>query len=70
MAFGDQKNTGTETSTGIGNRTNEVQTPDKSLLRQIDWRILPIMFLAYFLQFLDKVVLNVGVSPLLVSLGN
>jgi hypothetical protein len=28
------------------------------------------MFLAYFLQFLDKVVLNVGVSPLLVSLGN
>ncbi|KAL4780659.1 N2227-like protein-domain-containing protein [Aspergillus varians] len=30
-----------------------------SLLRRIDWRILPIMFLTYFLQFLDKVCLNV-----------
>ncbi|KAL4982992.1 major facilitator superfamily domain-containing protein [Aspergillus falconensis] len=31
---------------------------DISLLRRIDLRILPIMFLAYFLQFLDKVCLN------------
>ncbi|KAL2826770.1 MFS general substrate transporter [Aspergillus pseudoustus] len=31
---------------------------DAALTRTIDWRILPIMFLAYFLQFLDKVVLN------------
>ncbi|KAL4913019.1 major facilitator superfamily domain-containing protein [Aspergillus aurantiobrunneus] len=31
---------------------------EQSLLRRIDWRILPIMFLAYFLQFLDKVCLN------------
>ncbi|KAL4935386.1 hypothetical protein BDV06DRAFT_217467 [Aspergillus oleicola] len=31
---------------------------DTALLRRIDWRILPIMFLAYFLQFLDKVCLN------------
>jgi hypothetical protein len=36
---------------------------DRALLRRIDWRILPIMFLTYFLQFLDKVSLNVG-SPL------
>lgn len=32
---------------------------DSALLRRIDWRILPIMFLTYFLQFLDKVALNV-----------
>lgn len=32
---------------------------DSELLRRIDWRILPIMFLTYFLQFLDKVALNV-----------
>ncbi|KAJ0421480.1 major facilitator superfamily domain-containing protein [Aspergillus carlsbadensis] len=31
---------------------------DAALLRRIDWRIIPVMFLAYFLQFLDKVVLN------------
>ncbi|KAL4738231.1 N2227-like protein-domain-containing protein [Aspergillus similis] len=31
---------------------------DTSLLRRIDVRVLPIMFLAYFLQFLDKVCLN------------
>jgi hypothetical protein len=36
---------------------------DRALLRRIDWRILPIMFLTYFLQFLDKVSLNAG-SPL------
>ncbi|PWY81540.1 MFS general substrate transporter [Aspergillus sclerotioniger CBS 115572] len=31
---------------------------DSALLRRIDWRILPTMFLTYFLQFLDKVALN------------
>ncbi|KAL2809069.1 MFS general substrate transporter [Aspergillus granulosus] len=31
---------------------------DRALLRRIDWCILPIMFLTYFLQFLDKVSLN------------
>ncbi|PYH29651.1 MFS general substrate transporter [Aspergillus neoniger CBS 115656] len=31
---------------------------DSALLCRIDWRILPIMFLTYFLQFLDKVALN------------
>ncbi|KAL4969446.1 putative MFS transporter [Aspergillus stella-maris] len=31
---------------------------DATLLRHIDWRILPVMLLAYFLQFLDKVCLN------------
>jgi hypothetical protein len=37
---------------------------DTSLLRRIDVRILPIMFLAYFLQFLDKVCLNVSTANL------
>ncbi|EOD49509.1 putative allantoate permease protein [Neofusicoccum parvum UCRNP2] len=31
---------------------------EKALLRKIDWRIVPILFLTYFLQFLDKVVVN------------
>ncbi|KAE8318287.1 major facilitator superfamily domain-containing protein [Aspergillus transmontanensis] len=29
-------------------------TTNKSLLRKIDWRLLPIMMLSYMLQFLDK----------------
>lgn len=32
---------------------------DKALVRKIDWQILPLMFMTYFLQFLDKVALNV-----------
>ncbi|KAK5055123.1 hypothetical protein LTR84_012871 [Exophiala bonariae] len=31
---------------------------DSRLLRKIDWRIVPIMFACYFLQFLDKVLIN------------
>lgn len=31
---------------------------DKALVRKIDWQILPLMFMTYFLQFLDKVALN------------
>jgi hypothetical protein len=30
-----------------------------ALVRKIDWRIVPTLFLAYFLQFLDKVAINV-----------
>jgi hypothetical protein len=33
---------------------------EKKIIRKIDWSILPIMFCAYFLQFLDKVVYNVS----------
>ena len=33
---------------------------DRALLRKVDWRILPVMFLTYFLQFVDKISLNVG----------
>jgi hypothetical protein len=39
---------------------------DTALLRRIDWRILPVMFLTYFLQFVDKISLNVrSASPFL-----
>lgn len=35
---------------------------DTALMRRVDWRILPVMFLTYFLQFLDKVSLNVLIA--------
>lgn len=31
---------------------------EKRLIRIIDWRILPLLFTVYFLQFMDKIVLN------------
>ena len=40
------------------NVTNEIDL--KALRRKIDWRIVPIMFCAYTMQFIDKVLLNVG----------
>lgn len=45
---------------GAGDALEGNQKPVQSLLRRIDWRIVPIMFLTYFLQFLDKVCLNVS----------
>ena len=33
-----------------------------ALRRKIDWHLLPYMFCCYVLQFLDKVMLNVGRS--------
>lgn len=41
--------------------------PDTALIRRVDWRILPVMFLTYFLQFLDKLSLNVFDSVLFYS---
>lgn len=35
---------------------------EKELLRKIDWRIVPIMFACYTMQFVDKILINV--SPL------
>lgn len=35
---------------------------EKQLLRKIDWRIIPIMFACYTMQFLDKVLINVSSS--------
>ena len=31
-----------------------------ALRRRIDWRIVPLMFSCYTMQFLDKVILNVS----------
>ncbi|KAF2086436.1 allantoate permease [Saccharata proteae CBS 121410] len=36
----------------------QLEVNEKSLLRKIDWRLVPIMFVVYVLQFLDKVVIN------------
>lgn len=32
---------------------------DKMLLRKLDWHILPLMFMTYFLQMIDKISINV-----------
>lgn len=42
---------------------------DKKLLRKVDWHILPIMFLTYFLQMIDKISINVCIVqfPLIVG---
>jgi hypothetical protein len=29
--------------------------------RKVDWRIVPLMFACYLMQFLDKVILNVSI---------
>ena len=36
----------------------------KALRRRIDWRIVPLMFGCYTMQFLDKVILNVSYNKL------
>jgi hypothetical protein len=35
---------------------------EKALVRRIDYRIVPLMFLCYLMQFLDKVLINVSSS--------
>lgn len=35
----------------------------EKLRRKIDWRIVPLMFAAYTMQFLDKIILNVRNPP-------
>ena len=34
----------------------------QTLRRKVDWRIVPIMFCCYTMQFIDKVLLNVRIS--------
>lgn len=41
----------------------------KALRTKVDWRIVPIMFLCYTMQFLDKVLLNVSCLPAWSELG-
>lgn len=45
----------------VGTDTNSVDI--NALRRKIDWHIVPLMFACYLMQFLDKVILNVG-TPL------
>ena len=41
--------------------TAHVEAVDpKALRRRIDWRILPLAFLCYTMQFIDKVLINVS----------
>ncbi|KAJ5112895.1 hypothetical protein N7456_001429 [Penicillium angulare] len=55
---------------GLGSLEND----DKSLIRKIDWQILPIMFLTYFLQMIDKISINyanvMGIQEDLGLVGN
>lgn len=38
----------------------DVSVDLNALRRKIDWHIVPLMFLCYTMQFLDKVILNVS----------
>lgn len=40
---------------------------EKSLIRKIDYHIVPLMFLCYLMQFLDKVLINVRLLSLALS---
>ncbi|KAJ4308837.1 hypothetical protein N0V94_009190 [Neodidymelliopsis sp. IMI 364377] len=41
-----------------GGEGTDVHVGEKALVRKIDWMIVPIMFACYFLQYLDKSLLN------------
>lgn len=41
-------------------QVEDFDVSESALIRKIDWRIVPTLFLAYFLQFLDKVIINVS----------
>lgn len=52
-----------ETGTGLlysERSSNNTQTPSNhaAIYRELDIRIIPLAFLCYFLQFLDKVIIN------------
>lgn len=61
-----------ETSPGIDtawkfldkHRDTHVEVDITALRRKIDWRIVPLMFCCYTMQFLDKVILNVCYTPI------
>lgn len=40
--------------------SDEDEIDEKKLMRKVDWRIVPIMFACYTMQFVDKVNINVG----------
>lgn len=50
----------TDTKDHASGQVEDFGVNESALIRKIDWRIVPTLFLAYFLQFLDKVVINVS----------
>ncbi|KAF3921113.1 hypothetical protein AA313_de0210064 [Arthrobotrys entomopaga] len=49
---------------------NRPPLDEKKLLRKIDFRIVPIMFACYTMQFIDKVNINFAYLPLwMVEMG-
>ena len=49
-----------EPSSGTGSGSDEAAAAAtlRSITRRVDWALMPLMFLCYFLQFLDKVLIN------------
>ena len=43
---------------------------EKSLIRKVDWTLMPLMFLCYFLQYSDKTLINYAVWTVLIIRGN
>lgn len=54
----------TEAAVNMTKSSKDTQTgslfeiDEKHLVRKIDYRIMPLMFLCYLMQFLDKVLIN------------
>lgn len=46
--------------TGFDFGEGSFSAEDKKIIRKVDKHILPIMFLTYFLQMIDKISINVS----------
>lgn len=44
----------------IDGAETDISVDLKALRRRIDWKIVPLMFCCYTIQFIDKVLLNVS----------
>ena len=45
-----------------GDNINLEDVDEKKLMRKVDWMLMPLMFLCYFLQYSDKTLINYAVS--------
>ena len=52
---------GTVTKTDLSGSIYDIS--ERALIRRIDYRIVPLMFFCYLMQFLDKVIINVSSMP-------
>lgn len=49
----------------LAQQNHDLETVNLAALRRkVDWRIVPIMFACYTMQFIDKVMINVSHAPL------